>query len=235
MIDGIEKEVADMLAKMSPLSPEKHREHVFKTLVCELLTDWKWPKRNQVEIHSFNNARQDAAAKHVKSFLKGNGAIVAMLGERGTGKTTIAAQIAIAEAWKRVESMTTGSTIHRSVFYVKLTDLLTWLKPLYSGFGSTNADAMESLRNYLSNDLTLLVIDEIHECGNVQQRGSILTDILDRRYAAMRDTILISNETTEEFQQSAGGSIVSRLQEHGGIVACNWKSWRSEGSIWSRK
>ena len=47
-----------------------------------------------------------------------------------------------------------------------------------------------------------------------------------KRYGAMKDTILISNQTPDVFQKAIGSSILSRLQETGAIIQCDWPSFR---------
>jgi len=42
----------------------------------------------------------------------------------------------------------------------------------------------------------------------------------------MNDTILTCNLGTEELAASLGPSIVSRMEEGGGVIECNWPSFR---------
>jgi hypothetical protein len=42
----------------------------------------------------------------------------------------------------------------------------------------------------------------------------------------MRDTIMISNETPEKMLAQVGPSIEDRMRECGGIIECNWPSFR---------
>jgi DNA replication protein DnaC len=74
----------------------------------------------------------------------------------------------------------------------------------------------------------LLVIDEAHERGETAWEDRMLNYIVDTRYADMRDTVLISNQTAEDFRTAIGSSIYSRLTEVGGILVCDWPSYRSK-------
>jgi len=72
----------------------------------------------------------------------------------------------------------------------------------------------------------LLIIDETQERGETKWEDGLLTHLIDRRYRQERDTLLISNQTKEAFAESIGASIASRIIETGGIVLCNWPSFR---------
>lgn len=72
----------------------------------------------------------------------------------------------------------------------------------------------------------LLIIDETQERGETRWEDGLLTHMIDRRYREEKDTLLISNQTREAFTESIGPSIASRIIETGGIVLCNWPSFR---------
>jgi len=54
----------------------------------------------------------------------------------------------------------------------------------------------------------------------------MLFELLNRRYNDLKDTILIANKSKAEFQDYIGPSLASRMNETGGIVECNWPSFR---------
>lgn len=164
--------------------------------------------------------KQRVAYEAVKAKLTQCGAIIALTGERGCGKTTICAALAMCRAqdvmlkpWDRQPP------------YRKMTDLVAYYKPLYADFGSTQIDSLMSARESLCGH-ALLFIDEVHECDDQKMKDRILTDILDRRYAAEKDTVLISNQTAADFQKTSNDSVRSRISEHGMIVPCKWESFR---------
>lgn len=154
--------------------------------------------------------------------LKGVGAIMALTGRRGTGKTTAATQIIIRRIVKAIEAQ----RIPPWMPYRKLSALVGKFKSLYADFGSLDGEALANGRDALCR-AGLLVIDEIHDCDDQKTSHRLLTDICDRRYSKLKDTILISNLGPAEFSKSAGDSILSRLGQHGLIIPCNWKSFRT--------
>lgn len=164
---------------------------------------------------------QKATYNDAKALLTGVGAIVALVGDRGMGKTTIAAQLIIDRALN--ESLLPW---HRRPPYRKLSKLIAYFKPIFSDFGSRDADTLIKRHESLCKDHPLLVIDELHDCDDQRVKGRLLTDTLDKRYANLVDTIVISNQTPEEFIETTSDSVISRIKEHGSIIHCTWESWR---------
>lgn len=195
------------------------------------------------------------------------GAIVALIGPRGTGKSQMAAQlvrdfadrqIAIEDAnkdssvaqWNAFEKIRSlcpliRKFIERRVIvplpprcrYLKAAFYFGRNKELYANVGTINAEVREQEIEVLSQ-YDLVTFDELQEAaeGDENRRigfGKILTDIVDRRYAKQRPTILISNhydmENPDNFapiQNFLGASICDRMRQTGGIVVCNWRSFR---------
>jgi DNA replication protein DnaC len=87
-------------------------------------------------------------------------------------------------------------------------------------------DALLRRHDKLCRENPLLCIDEIHVCEEQRIKNRFLIDTLDKRYANLVDTIIVSNETPEEFNASTDASILSRMKEHGGILDCTWESFR---------
>lgn len=152
---------------------------------------------------------------------QGVGAIVVLAGARGTGKTTICSQLAIEAAWKDE-----NPPWDRQPPYRKLQALIERYKPLYSDFGSTQTDDLATSRDWFCRTPRLAFIDEIHDSQEMKVRDRLLVDVVDRRYSARRDTVLITNQSTDEFLDTANASILSRISQHGIIIPCDWKSWR---------
>lgn len=211
------------LTKMRELPPRTDAE----------IEEWKWlnesiphleasglPQRFHRRITDWN-PEQLAVFNECQSKLTKTGAIVALVGKRGAGKTTIAAQIAVSRA-----SNPNLPPWHRRPPYRKLVNLVARFKPMFSDFGSIDMDSLLQYAESFCKDHPLVIIDEIHDCEDQKMKDRVLTDFLDRRYANMVDTILISNQTPEEFQNTIGDSILSRLTEYGAILACNWESFR---------
>lgn len=173
------------------------------------------------DIQIWTKSAQAKVFARLRALCCGNGAIVALTGPRGTGKTTLAAQMIVERA--KDETLPPWD---RQPPYRKLVDLIARYKPLYADFGGINTDSLMTSRDHFCSSPALVVIDEIHECDDQKLKSRVLTDLLDRRYSAKRDTVLISNQTPEDFQASTSDSILSRLSEHGCIIPCEWASWR---------
>ncbi len=72
----------------------------------------------------------------------------------------------------------------------------------------------------------LLVLDEIGKRGETEWENRLLFELLNDRYNDVADTLLISNHKPEEFESSVGPALASRVNETGGIIDCNWESYR---------
>ena len=62
--------------------------------------------------------------------------------------------------------------------------------------------------------------------GETEFENRVLDNLVDLRYDAGLDTILISNQTREEFGKPLGLTIISRIHESGDIIECKWESFR---------
>jgi len=228
---GIIEAVEKMLATIEPKSAKEIRDYDFDTRISPMLARFGFEKRYRVDGLLDGKDRRCQNQKQVlaklTNTLKGNGAIVALVGPRGTGKTQIAAQYEIDWQWAELGTAKTHWT-----HYTKLTTIVAKLKAFYGDFGTTDMDRLEAYRAFLTHDLDLLIIDELHEVADdSRHKDRILSDILDARYAAKKDTLLISNQSAIEFSKATSPSIISRLNEHGGIIPCEWESFREKPAI----
>ncbi|MCC6354497.1 MAG: ATP-binding protein [Verrucomicrobiae bacterium] len=140
----------------------------------------------------------------------GRGAILALIGPRGTGKTQIA-----------VEVLRLGAGARRTVRYAAAMDVFLDVRATMNGRGRSEADAVAEWCRP-----SLLVIDEIQERKGSGFEAGLLTHIIDRRYGAMRDTVIIANVELAELGRLVGDSAASRINETGGIIRCDWPSFR---------
>lgn len=140
---------------------------------------------------------------------------MALIGERGPGKT----QMGVALIRDNSER---GKVSH----YTTAMEIFLALKASYRS-GATESEA-EILKRFTNP--TLLVIDEMQERGETAWEDRLLTHLIDKRYGSERDTLLISNLKQEDFMAALGPSIVSRLIETGGVVNCNWPSFRTHAA-----
>jgi Cdc6-like AAA superfamily ATPase len=142
----------------------------------------------------------------------GGGCLVALLGPRGTGKTQAA-----------VGAIGYGAKAQRTALYAKAFDVFLDVRATYARQDQAERDALEK---YIRPDI--LVLDEIQQRGETVWEDRILAYLIDRRYDAMVDTILIGNLTPDALADSLDPSIVDRLRETGGILEFNWTSFRTE-------
>lgn len=153
-----------------------------------------------------------ADAYHRLRDLLPGGPLIVLLGKRGTGKTQMAVGL-LADICRE----------GRSVRYLKALDLFREIRECYRKDGPSEVAVVDKLCSYAG-----LVIDEAHERSDSDWENRTLTNIIDRRYDAMRTTILISNMTKEAFASAVGPSVVSRVHETGEVIVCDWQSFRTE-------
>lgn len=225
---------------MAVTPPDKYRAYIFKTLICPALKSRGFEERFWQDNLFANVAKGSREAKQkwvmgkVENYLVNTGAIVALVGDRGLGKTTICAQIAIKHLWEDWESSLSDNAITtcRTTSYRKLNNIVAKIKGLYADFGSIRMEEMEMHRDFLCGNLPgggadLLIIDELNEASEDSKfKDRVLADIADRRYAKKLDTVLITNQPADVFKATTNTSVLSRLNEHGDIIACEWESFR---------
>ena len=71
-----------------------------------------------------------------------------------------------------------------------------------------------------------LALFAVENRGESDFENRLLSHIVDKRYDACLDTVLISNQEEAAFLKSMGSSIVSRMNETGGLIICKWNSFR---------
>lgn len=218
-------------AAKAPVSAAQKLQFDLTTDIFQRLERSHWPLRFHREITGdWGCPRQAKTFARCREMFQRKGAVVALVGERGTGKTTIGAQLALARAWEDLRSREDAGvpTTDRATPYRKLTDLLARYKALYADFGTVNPERLAESRDILCRDHDLIVIDEIHECEELKTRERMLTDLIDRRYSMRNDTLLICNLTGDAFNAEIGDSVKSRISEHGAVLECTWGSWREK-------
>lgn len=133
--------------------------------------------------------------------------IVVLYGRRGSGKTRMAAELAVV----------VGDSRYRTAMRFFLEVRSTFRK----GSERSEMDVIDELAT-----ADLLILDEIQERGETPFEDRLLTHVIDARYAAMKPTILIANLTKAELAESLGKSIVDRARENGKSIEFNWSSYR---------
>lgn len=147
------------------------------------------------------------------------GAIIALVGPRGTGKTQMATELA-----RRFLPIWIAKGFQRQARYCRVMEFFMAIKDSYSEKGGKESDAF-----FPFVQPRLLVLDEVQVRNGTGWEDNALTYLLDRRYGEQRSTILISNLSVDSFVSSIGDSILSRLEESGAVIVCDWESFRAGG------
>lgn len=160
------------------------------------------------------------AAKFTHTALK-NGGIVVLYGDRGTGKTLMAYDLA-ANGDLQSEF---GNGSPRPMIYRTAMEIFLEIRDTFR----RDSELSELELMLELSDAALLVIDEIQERGETTFEDQKLTAIIDKRYRELRPTLIIGNYATKaDFLASISPSIRSRMNEGGGAIHCNWPSFRAK-------
>ena len=172
------------------------------------------PHRHDLRAQAIDASESPKEWRAVRDALhkrQGAGFIAALIGHRGTGKTQIAVQLMLASI-----------AIGQEALYVKAMQVFLWIRATYKHEQRTE---LEAIADFIRP--RLLVIDEIQVRGDTTFEDEMLTHIVDVRYDCGRDTLIVGNLDPEKVADSLGPSILDRLHECGGIIACNWPSFRA--------
>lgn len=148
---------------------------------------------------------QPAGKRHI-------GLFVALLGGSGPGKTQMGVELI-----RETREMGWGGK------YARMNWFFLDLKATYVKDSETSE--RDVLIQYAKP--TMLVLDEVGKRKGTDWEDSLLYELIDKRYGSCKDTMLISNESEEQFAKSMGASIMNRLGECGGIILANWANRRA--------
>lgn len=179
---------------------------------ASLRSSWNAPLRHTSRTEFDPLATEWIATKERLCRRLGSGLTVALVGVRGPGKTQIG-----------VEMMKAATLVGRSAYYCTAMDYFMRIKDSFQN----DAEKSQSSAQQFFIKPKLLVIDEMHVRSDSAWEDNMLTDLIGKRYNAMLDTVLISNQKLNEFEQSVGASVMDRLNETGGVIEARWKSFRT--------
>lgn len=165
------------------------------------------------------DAAYEWARKHIA-----NGGVIALIGDRGTGKTQIGVEL--------IRRACLSLYPPEPSLYVRAADLYSALR---DDMRSKEACEGRSIARWVKPKN--LIIDEAHERNaNSDFEPRVMNNILDKRYGEIHGTAFIANvngdtdkEQAQAFRNLVGETIFDRLSETGGIYCCNWKSFRVKG------
>lgn len=175
----------------------------------ELRTAASIPERHDKAITPTDSLWQrthDKIALKLKS-----GFLIALTGIQGTGKTQMGASLIYSAADRLM-----------SCKYACAMDFFIELKATFQDDAESRESAV--INRYLKPKF--LVLDEMDERSGSDWENRLLFHMLNKRYNAMVDTLLISRSNRSDFLASIGASVQSRMQETGAIITCDWPSWR---------
>ncbi len=153
-----------------------------------------------------------AAAGLLRGLLTTPG-IWAMVGPRGPGKTWLACAI--------IREMCLSG---RTAMYETTAGVFKAIKSTF-GVKQRGADTEADITDALAKP-DLLVLDEAQLRSETPFENVILTSLIDTRYSHLKSTLLIANLEPKELAGCLGESVMSRMQETGQIIPCNWPSLR---------
>lgn len=139
------------------------------------------------------------------------GGIVALLGDRGPGKTWMACCM--------VKRFCAAGMMAQ---YREAMDYFVELRATYGDRG--RGTEMDVEARYLRPHL--LVLDAVEEKSDSPSQQQMLTRLINKRMMAERITLLVSNDNGESLPSRIGPSLNDRLNDGGGLIECNWPSLR---------
>lgn len=141
----------------------------------------------------------------------GKGVTVCLTGARGNGKTQLC-----------VDAILKSTLEGRPARFITAQRLFMEFKATYDeGSKRTEVQVLDGFRRP-----SLLVIDEIGQRVESGWENRTFFELLNARYGDLTDTIMTANLEPAQLAENIGQSLVSRMQEGGGIIACNWPSFR---------
>lgn len=208
VMSGLKPMSPEVEATIRRIEEERLREYRAGRTMA-LRQDWNAPLRHvQTKPVKSNGWGSKLAVLEKKV---GTGMLIGLVGIRGGGKTQMS-----------VELMKDSTCKLRSCLFTTAMDFFITLKKSYRE--SSDVDEQRTLCRYKKRKL--LVIDEIGKRGETEWENNMLFEVINARYNDMLDTILIDNRSKDEFIATIGPSLSSRMNECGGIVECNWPSFR---------
>lgn len=184
--------------------------------INETLKEKGYPKRHRLRLREgLVGPGAEKAAELLPRVLAGD-CLILLVGARGPGKTQMA-------TWWASERIKAGE---KPGFYRKTADLITEIKTTWADGGKSVDTENDVLKKY--RGAAYLVLDEFHEKGSSDWESRTLINILDHRYDSMLATVIIANMDEAQVREQINPSIVSRAEETGGLVVCDWPSYRSQ-------
>lgn len=143
---------------------------------------------------------------------RGSGLVLA--GKPGTGKTHLAAAAML--------------ELLAPTLWVQYVTCMGLIRMVRETWGKDGERSESDVIHLLGEKIDLLVLDEVGVQYGTESEQHILFEVLDRRYAEMRPTILITNQDKANFKTLIGERIADRLTQTHDWIAFDWPSYRRE-------
>lgn len=213
-LKGLRSSIAEAIPEEP--SDNRWREEIEKAdkarRIEHLKTKWNAPER-QLRMTEPDRSGEWGTVESGLSLKLGSGFLIALIGTRGSGKTQLA-----------IELMRKTVGTEKSALYRTAIEFFLKIKTAFRNKADTSEDQIVKEHSRPS----LLVLDEFGRRGETDWEDRMLFEVIDRRYRDCSDTLLISNQEKPAFLESIGPSLASRMSETGGIIECNWKSFRKK-------
>jgi len=179
-----------------------------------------WPDRHKSAVETYEGIAKERAVALWERVSVSSITLV-LYGARGRGKTGMATYW----AWRRGQEGKNPGT------YATAYELFARIR---RSWHPTSKEAeWDALMPYKTTPY--LAIDQLHQCralGDNADKSAMwermaLAEVLDYRYRMGLTTILIATlETEAELKNALDADILDRVKESGGIVKCDWPSYR---------
>lgn len=191
-------------ARASAIAKQRH------AAITDLKIEWGAPSRHE----KAKVVKDGPWGKLLDALIKrlGEGFTVVLFGMNGNGKTQLAVELMRHQVEQRVKSARFTTSMG---FFMQV-------KATYRQDSKVSEEDVVTLHSKPS----LLVVDETEKRSDSQWENNLLFHLGNLRYNDGKDTVLISNLEREELTAHLGRSLVSRLNETGGMIHCDWPSRR---------
>ena len=212
--------IARMLANMPDGQPDPEPAAV-EPAPCYVRASWGWGER-YIQPIQLRGEDWHAAFAEARPIVAAGGILV-LVGERGPGKTQMAAELARGGDWPADRG------VGPSLSSRKKTALYRRAMDIFLDLAHARKDHVRSSEKEVLAALAecgLLVIDEFQERGETEAENRKVKNLVDKRYADRLPTIIIANMTVRQLFESLGSSVIDRGREKGKSIEFTWPSFR---------
>lgn len=149
-------------------------------------------------------------AKRLSDRLKQKNGLVILSGVNGTGKSILAASVAM--HWEA----------RKKVYWTDTWDLLEAIKATF-----------ESKKEWEIPKHDLMIIDEFEKFNGTEWSSNMLDRTVCKRFDNMLPTLIVTNSTKEELNEICTGSLIRRVMDSEGLIELTKPYWKGGGNEFS--